>query len=205
MTLDDLTSEDLDKLANFSKDLAIIHFDKVPKQLNIQIDEFQSIIYETFPTILNSYKDGSRSFTSYFYEYAWMIALDKLTREYRRLKTELNFDDCAFDDNGNLIINKKLIDDSQNLDCDEDGHVCHKYGIYDFEQRTTLQKHIEQRDLINQIRNRCDDKSKLIIDLFLKDYTQQQIADEIGISQKSVSKRIEKLGDIAKTLYKQYK
>ena len=105
------------KLADYSKIAANEIRREIPADWNITTEEIASYVLGVIAHLIDTYKDGATSLTSYCYQYAKPYAKRDLLREYSRLKKQLDICDMLEPD-------------------DEEGTTRHEYGKADVQAIT---------------------------------------------------------------------
>ena len=76
------------KLNDYCKVITNSLAKKLPPDWPIDKDDISSTVFDAFLYLLSNYREGSLSPLSYCWQFAEKIALNILTKEYKRLKNE---------------------------------------------------------------------------------------------------------------------
>lgn len=93
---------------------------------------------------------------------------------------------------GRLKRNLQIIDDT---DDDDDTEVKHKIGIGDVKPLTVRDfgDRLEARDKVSVIMTKTDGTGRKICNMVMNGMKQDEIANELGISQQAIAKRLKKM------------
>lgn len=106
-----LSDADWMKLRDFNHIISKNIKKRLPEDWDLTLDEIQSVVNGTFVQLLNNYKEGAMSPTSYCWHYAERYTYRDLIREYRRLKHQETFDAwCEEDKNDTKPCKHKVVD-----------------------------------------------------------------------------------------------
>lgn len=105
------------KLRDYAKITAREIRNELPSDWGITEEEITSYVLGVIAHLIDTYKHGATSITSYCYQYAKPYTKRDLIREYRRLKKQLDIYDMLDPD-------------------DEDGTTHHEYGKSDVQAIT---------------------------------------------------------------------
>ena len=176
-----LSDEQWMKLRDFSKVITASLRKKLPGDWYLPDEDIQGAVYGVFIKILQSYRPGAMSPTSYCWQYGERSALQALLREYRRIKSQVPFEDV------------------ENPPEDEYGEL-REYGEYEIEPYKDMSEHIEQQDYADRVQKIADAHGLGKIARLLKTMTEREIAEELCQSQPAVHRKIEKLRKLCEGL-----
>lgn len=71
----------------------------------------------------------------------------------------------------------------------------------DFDKFTIIEDKIENKNLIEFVRNLTDDKNKKIMDMIIDGYSYFEIGKSLGISKQAICNRLKYLGKKISELY----
>ena len=170
-----LTEKDWLKLRDFNKLISNKIRQRLPEDWQLTFDEIESAVYDTFIKLLNNYVEGAMSPTSYCFQFAEKYTYRDLIREYRRLK------------------NQETLDALYSEDKDDDKPCRHKHGIGEVpaltvDERDSLDRKLETKQLLEKM-TKLD---RMIAELIMDGKSYRDVADEIGMSQVAVMKRMKK-------------
>ena len=84
----------------------------------LSLEEIEGAVYDTFIKLLNNYKEGAMSPTSYCWQFGEQYTYRDLMREYKHLKNQVELDELYGEDK------------------DDDEPCKHKYGVGDVKALT---------------------------------------------------------------------
>lgn len=165
-----LSDDDWMKLRDFNQKIAFSVRKQLPADWYLDKEEVEGAVYDTFIYLLNNYKPGAISPTSYCYQYAEQITLKRLLSEYQQVKN------------------------STPIDVDEDDDVCkHEYGKCEVKSLSIdTRKQDEDRELVKQILDKMPDDDKMIANMVMEGKSLREIGEELGISHQAITKRLKK-------------
>jgi len=140
-----LNENDWMKLRDFNKQIARRIQMRLPADWCLTLDEIEGAVYDTFIKLLNNYKEGAMSPTSYCYQFGEQYTYRDLIREYRRLKKQETLDALYGEDN------------------DDDEPCRHEYGEGDVPSLTVddREKHDDEIE-VNEILAKMPKLDKMI-------------------------------------------
>lgn len=148
---------------------------RLPKDWQLTLDEIESAVYDTFIKLLNNYNDGAMSPTSYCFQFAEKYTYRDLIREYRRLKNQETLDALYGEDyNDDEPCKHKVVNENANAVTTNPRH--------------TLNIHLKVVELLDKM-PKID---KMIAELIMDGKSYREIANEVGMSQVAVMKRMKK-------------
>lgn len=149
--------------------------DRLPGDLRLSFDELRSDCYSKCGYLVNNYRPGERSLKSYVFEYLDKKVIDAILSDYKNCKqAELSYIDAGtYNDKGDYV-------------------ESHEYGEYEVSQFTDERKNIENKLDVNQLLDKMPKLDKMIAELIMEGKSYREIADEIGMSQVAVMKRMKK-------------
>lgn len=153
---------------------------RLPEDWDLTLDEIQSVVNGTFVQLLNNYREGAMSPTSYCWQFAERVAYNTLISEYRRLKAQWDFDDLFGEDK------------------DDDEPCKHKVVDADIQRISVSERHTrENRMLVDQIIQAMPKIDQMIAQMIMEGYSEREVAKELGFESKtSVVKRMKKYGKL---------
>ena len=175
-----LSEQDWLKLRDFNKQIAINIKKRLPTDWQLSLEEIEGAVYDTFVKLLNNYKEGAMSPTSYCWQFAEQYTYRDLIREYSQLKNQ-----CTFD----LMFGE-----------DYDDRVCkHTYGVADVPSLTVDEREKQMvKDEVKTIMDKANLIDRTIMQMVMDGKTMKEIADEVGISTKQISRRLQKYRGLAR-------
>lgn len=190
-----LSEKDWNTLAKYAKIIATAILKKLPVDWNLEFDEVEGVIFDSFVKIIQSYNpNGTCSVASYCWKYAGKMALTTLLKEYRRQKSidtlyAINcLDDGKDDDDDEGHIRHKIIKDA-------DFSVDLKNPAAIYEENETKQ---EKQHMTKKIIDFAYDNGYGELATLLMFKSEREIAEQLGISQPAVHKKIEKFRQLVK-------
>ena len=112
-----VSRDDWDKLSDYADIAAREIKSALPADWGITVEEIASYVLGVIAHLIDTYKQGATSLTSYCYIYAKPYAKRDLIREYRRLKRQIDISNYLDPD-------------------DEDGNTRHEHGKADVQAIT---------------------------------------------------------------------
>lgn len=88
-----ITEADWLKLRDYNRRITARIMAKLPADWYLTDEEVEGAVYDSFISLLSTYKGGSMSPTSYCYQYAEKYTMRDLLREYERLKRQVAITD----------------------------------------------------------------------------------------------------------------
>lgn len=174
-----LTEKEWLKLRDFNKKIAINILARLPEDWKLPLEDIEGAIYDTFINLLNNYKDGAMSPTSYCWKFAEQYTYRNLMREYKRLKNQDTLDQLYGEDYN-------------------DNEICRrKYGVGEVPSLTVDErKKQELVDDVNEILKRVSPQDRCIMKLIMEGRSLREIGELFGMSQVAIQKRLKKYSSI---------
>ena len=173
-----VTREDWSKLSDYA-DIASREIKKeLPSDWGITAEEITSYVLGVIAHLIDTYKHGATSVTSYCYQYAKQYAQRDLMREYIRLKKQLDIYDLL---------------DSE----DEDGNTRHYYGKADVQALTVDGRNAAatKMDVAELLDRATPDDRAIMLDIMAgKSY--DEIAAEQKINKREITRRMRKYAEV---------
>lgn len=169
-----LSEQDWLKLRDFNKIIAKQIQSRLPSDWYLTIEDIEGAVYDTFIKLLNNYKEGAMSPTSYCWQFGEKWTYQTLIAEYKKLKNEVNIDELYSDD--------------------KDDELCrHKYGVGEVQALTVDQREQQMvKDEVKNIYEKANKLDKMIIDMVLEGKNITEVAKEVGISARQIYRRLQK-------------
>lgn len=170
-----LNENDWLKLRDYNKVIATRIMMRLPSDWCLTSDEVEGAVYDTFIKLLNNYKDGAMSPTSYCYQFGEKWTYQTLMSEYHRLKKQ------------------DILDALYGEDKDDDEPCRHKYGEGDVATLTVDER--EKRDSAISVKEILDKMPKLdqmIAEQIMEGHSYDEIAKSLGIDRKTAMRRMKK-------------
>lgn len=170
-----LTEKDWLKLRDFNKAIAKRIQMRLPADWCLTIEDIEGAVYDSFIKLLEGYKPGAMSPTSYCYQFGEEYTFRDLIRQYKKLK--------QFDS----------IDELYGEDKDDDEPCRHKYGIGEVQALSVDERNsvVEKID-VNSIIEKMPKLDKMIAQMIMEGHTYDEIADNLGIDRKTAMRRMKK-------------
>lgn len=176
-----LNEEDWLKLRDFNKQIARRIQMRLPIDWHLTLDEIEGAVYDTFIKLLNNYRKGAMSPTSYCYQFGEKWTYQTLMSEYGKLKQQDTFDALYGEDK-------------------DDNKPCkHKYGEGEVKPLTVDES--DKLDLMfeaNEILSQMPKLDRMIAQMIMEGYTYEHIAKSLGIDRKTAMRRMKKYQKLKK-------
>lgn len=170
-----LNEQDWLKLRDFNKIIAKQIQPRLPSDWYLTIEDIEGAVYDTFIKLLNNYKEGAMSPTSYCWQFGEKWTYQTLIAEYKKLKSEVNIDELYGEDK------------------DDDEPCRHKYGVGDVPALTVDEREEQNvHDEVQALMNKANLIDRTIMQMVMEGKTLREIGSELGLSQVAVQKRLKK-------------
>lgn len=173
-----LSTEDWDVLKAYNARISCNILKKLPSDSGYSYEDVSSEVYGVFVTLLNEYKCGVMSPTSYCWQFAESRATDNILREYRRLRSQLDI--------------------SEMLDPDDDVTCCHKYGPGDVKRLVVDERGRNSAKIdAKYFSKKATAEDRPLMEMVLDGMNYHEISRKTGISPSTISRRLAKYRRVA--------
>ena len=170
-----LNEQDWLKLRDFNKIIAKQIQPRLPSDWYLTIEDIEGAVYDTFIKLLNNYKEGAMSPTSYCWQFGEQYTYRDLMREYKKLKNQVNIDELYGEDK------------------DDDEPCKHKYGVGEVESLTVDEREEQNvHDEVQTLMSKANLIDRTIMQMFMEGKTLREIGSQLGLSKDAVAKRLKK-------------
>ena len=170
-----LSEKDWLKLRDFNKIIAKQIQTRLPSDWYLTSEDIEGAVYDTFIKLLNNYKEGAMSPTSYCWQFGEKWTYQTLMSEYKKLKNKVNIDELYGEDK------------------DDDEPCRHKYGVGDVPSLTVDEREKQNvHDEVQALMSKANLIDRTIMQMVMEGKTLREIGSELGLSKDAVQKRLKK-------------